>query len=288
MHGGRGAERTSRYAVVRERPRKGCAVPVHGAGTRSGRPPRRCGFRGTPPPANDARRRPHAMSGTRAPPDGDCPGDARPPRLRLLRPKARLFLRPVPLSAPHGTRSHGRGPPAPQAARRPHRRGRLALPRGPHRRHAALGERGAVAAGMDEDGMVVVHAPGAFELPPDRAAPRAPEGHRRGALLRTGPDGRDDPRPLGRHGRDPGHHGRVDGDRQADPLRRAHLPVARAGPSRALPESEGGKEDKGREVARAALESLEALDACESKPSKDRMGFERTAHTPPPTDTPNR
>lgn len=44
--------------------------------------------------------------------------------------------------------------------------------------------------------------------------------------------------------------------------------------SRALPESEGGKEDKGREVARAAVASLIALEECDRTPNtKPRMGF---------------
>lgn len=43
--------------------------------------------------------------------------------------------------------------------------------------------------------------------------------------------------------------------------------------ARALPEAEGGVEDKGREVARAALRALNALDECERKDSKERMGF---------------
>lgn len=43
--------------------------------------------------------------------------------------------------------------------------------------------------------------------------------------------------------------------------------------SRALSEAEGGKEDKGREVARAAISALNALDECAATDHKDRMGF---------------
>ncbi|QDV06482.1 6,7-dimethyl-8-ribityllumazine synthase [Planctomycetes bacterium Poly30] len=44
--------------------------------------------------------------------------------------------------------------------------------------------------------------------------------------------------------------------------------------ARALPTSEGGTEDKGREVARAAVASLIALDECDHQPNtKPRMGF---------------
>lgn len=43
--------------------------------------------------------------------------------------------------------------------------------------------------------------------------------------------------------------------------------------SRALSVSEGGKEDKGREIASAAIAALQALEDCDQKPSKDRMGF---------------
>ncbi|MEM8711373.1 MAG: 6,7-dimethyl-8-ribityllumazine synthase [Planctomycetota bacterium] len=44
--------------------------------------------------------------------------------------------------------------------------------------------------------------------------------------------------------------------------------------SRALSVDEGGKEDKGREVARAAVATLNALDECDRAPdSKPRMGF---------------
>lgn len=43
--------------------------------------------------------------------------------------------------------------------------------------------------------------------------------------------------------------------------------------ARALPESEGGKEDKGREVARAALASLAALDEASADIEKRPAGF---------------
>lgn len=44
--------------------------------------------------------------------------------------------------------------------------------------------------------------------------------------------------------------------------------------SRALPASEGGDEDKGREVARAAIRALNALDECDATDQRDRMGFQ--------------
>lgn len=43
--------------------------------------------------------------------------------------------------------------------------------------------------------------------------------------------------------------------------------------SRALSEADGGKEDKGREVARACIRTLNALDECDEKGHKSRMGF---------------
>lgn len=43
--------------------------------------------------------------------------------------------------------------------------------------------------------------------------------------------------------------------------------------ARALPASEGGEEDKGREVARAAVRALNALDECDANDHRNRMGF---------------
>ncbi|MEC7231620.1 MAG: 6,7-dimethyl-8-ribityllumazine synthase [Planctomycetota bacterium] len=130
-----------------------------------------------------------------------------------------------------------------------------------------------VAAGMEEDGMVVVHAPGAFELPliARRLARRKDiDAVLCFGLVLTGETTHDHWVAMG------ATQGITMASMETDKpilfgvLTCQSLEQAR---SRALPESEGGKEDKGREVARAALESLEALDACASKPSKDRMGF---------------
>ena len=110
--------------------------------------------------------------------------------------------------------------------------------------------------------------PGAFELPIARRLARRKDID---AVLcfGLGPDGRR-PTTTGRHGR---HPGITAASMETDKPILGVSPASRWIGRSALPESEGGKEDKGREVARAALESLEAPDACESKPNKDRMGF---------------
>lgn len=129
------------------------------------------------------------------------------------------------------------------------------------------------ASGMEPDGMRVVHAPGAFELPliARRLARRKDiDAVLCFGLVLTGETTHDKWVAMG------ATQGITQASLETDKpilfgvLTCQTLEQARA---RALPVSEGGKEDKGREVARAAIETLDALEACEQKPSKDRMGF---------------
>ncbi|MEZ6021186.1 MAG: 6,7-dimethyl-8-ribityllumazine synthase [Planctomycetota bacterium] len=108
-------------------------------------------------------------------------------------------------------------------------------------------------------GLTELPAPGAFELPIlARAAARRDDGLC--AVLRPRAHRRNLARPLGQHGRHPGHPA---GEPETDKpvlfgvLTCQTLEQARM---RALPPSAGGKQDKGREVARAALLALDTLD----------------------------
>lgn len=129
------------------------------------------------------------------------------------------------------------------------------------------------AAGMEPDGLRVVHAPGAFELPliARRLARRKDvDAVLCFGLVLTGETTHDHWVAMG------ATQGITLASLETDKpilfgvLTCQTLDQARA---RALPESEGGKEDKGREVARAAIEALNALELCDEKPSKDKMGF---------------
>lgn len=130
------------------------------------------------------------------------------------------------------------------------------------------------ASGMDEDDLHVVWAPGAFELPliARRLARRKDiDAVMCFGLVLTGETTHDHWVSMGA----------TQGMQLAmmetgkpilfGVLTCQNLEQAR---SRALSESEGGKEDKGREVARAAIASLVALDECDQRPDeKPRMGF---------------
>lgn len=130
-----------------------------------------------------------------------------------------------------------------------------------------------VASGMDEDGMRVVWAPGAFELPliARRLACRDDiDAVLCFGLVLTGETTHDRWVSMG------ATQGIVLASLETDKpilfgvLTCQTLEQAR---SRALPENEGGKEDKGREVARAALEALQALDECSQVTERRPAGF---------------
>ena len=128
-------------------------------------------------------------------------------------------------------------------------------------------------AGMEDDGLRVIWAPGAFELP--LIARRLARRKDIDAVICFG---------LVLKGETTHDHWVTMGATQGIALAALEtdkpilfgvltcdtLEQAR---SRALPESEGGKEDKGREVARAALATLDALDECDKTNDKPRMGF---------------
>lgn len=124
-------------------------------------------------------------------------------------------------------------------------------------------ERELLACGLDEDDILVVHVPGSFELP--IVARRMAASAEVDAVLCFG---------LVLRGETEHDHwvaeGCVHGLMQASletdvpihlgVLTCATMEQARA---RALPPELGGREDKGREVARAAIETLLALDEVE-------------------------
>lgn len=124
-------------------------------------------------------------------------------------------------------------------------------------------ERELLACGLEEDDIVVVHVPGSFELP--IVARRMAASAEVDAVLCFG---------LVLRGETEHDHwvaeGCVHGLMQASletdvpihlgVLTCATMEQARA---RALPPELGGREDKGREVARAAIETLLALDEIE-------------------------
>lgn len=124
-------------------------------------------------------------------------------------------------------------------------------------------ERELIACGVDEDDILVVHVPGSFELP--IVARRMAASAEVDAVLCFGLVLRgetDHDRWVAQ--------GCVQGIMQASletdvpihlgVLTCATMEQARA---RALPKELGGREDKGREVARAAIETLLALDEVE-------------------------
>ncbi len=124
-------------------------------------------------------------------------------------------------------------------------------------------ERELIACGLEEDDILVVHVPGSFELP--IVARRMAASAEVDAVLCFG---------LVLRGETEHDHwvaeGCVHGLMQASletdvpihlgVLTCATMEQARA---RALPPELGGREDKGREVARAAIETLLALDEVE-------------------------
>lgn len=124
-------------------------------------------------------------------------------------------------------------------------------------------ERELIACGLDEDDILVVHVPGSFELP--IVARRMAASAEVDAVLCFG---------LVLRGETEHDHwvaeGCVHGLMQASletdvpihlgVLTCATMEQARA---RALPPELGGREDKGRDVARAAIETLLALDEVE-------------------------
>lgn len=129
-------------------------------------------------------------------------------------------------------------------------------------------------SGMDEDGLHLVWAPGAFELP--LIARRLARRKDIDAVMCFG---------LVLTGETTHDHWVSMGATQGIQLAMLEtgkpilfgvltcqtLDQAKA---RALPASEGGTEDKGREVARAAVASLIALEECDQQPNtKPRMGF---------------
>lgn len=128
-------------------------------------------------------------------------------------------------------------------------------------------------AGMEEDGLRVVWAPGAFELPliARRLAKRPDvDAVLCFGLVLTGETTHDQWVAMG------ATQGITLASLETDKpilfgvLTCQSIEQARA---RALPESEGGKEDKGREVARAALASLAALDEASADIEKRPAGF---------------
>ena len=136
--------------------------------------------------------------------------------------------------------------------------------------------------GMDPGDLVVVHAPGAFELPLiARALARRDDidAVLCFGLVLTGETTHDHWVAAG------ATQGIVQASLETDKpilfgvltcqsLTCQSLEQAR---SRALPPEQGGKEDKGREVAVALLETLAALDACRAEPS----GAEPNGDGPP-------
>jgi len=129
------------------------------------------------------------------------------------------------------------------------------------------------AAGMAEDGLHVVWAPGAFELPliARRLARRDDiDAVLCFGLVLTGETTHDQWVATG------ATQGIMLASLETDKpilfgvLTCQTLEQARA---RALPKSEGGSEDKGREVARAALASLQALDECDPTDDRPTAGF---------------
>jgi len=130
-----------------------------------------------------------------------------------------------------------------------------------------------VASGLSEDDLPAVTVPGAFELP--IVARRFARRHDIQAVICLG---------LVLKGETTHDvyvsHGATDGIRQV--MLETDTPVllgvltcntieqARA---RALPPEAGGVQDKGRELARAALEVLAALDATEQSGDDRRVGF---------------
>ncbi|MBL8861286.1 MAG: 6,7-dimethyl-8-ribityllumazine synthase [Planctomycetes bacterium] len=128
---------------------------------------------------------------------------------------------------------------------------------------AASAERELLAAGVEEDDVVVVHVPGSFELP--IVARRLAASGEVDAVLCFGLVLRGETE----HDRWVTQgciQGLVAASLETDVpihlgvLTCATLEQARA---RALPPEAGGREDKGREVARAAIETLLALDEIE-------------------------
>ena len=130
------------------------------------------------------------------------------------------------------------------------------------------------ASGMDEDGLHVVWAPGAFELPliARRLARRKDiDAVMCFGLVLTGETNHDHWVSMGA----------TQGIQLA--MMETGKPILfgvltcqtlEQATSRALSVAEGGKEDKGREVACAAVASLLALDECDQRPNeKPRMGF---------------
>ncbi|MEM9803257.1 MAG: 6,7-dimethyl-8-ribityllumazine synthase, partial [Planctomycetota bacterium] len=130
-----------------------------------------------------------------------------------------------------------------------------------------------LASGMETDGLRVVWTPGTFELP--LVARRLARREDVDAVLCLG---------LVLTGETTHDHWVAMGATQGITLASLEtdkpilfgvltcqtLEQARA---RALPESEGGTEDKGREVARAAIETLAALDECGIESESRPAGF---------------
>lgn len=134
-------------------------------------------------------------------------------------------------------------------------------------------ERELRAGGMDDGGLRVVWSPGAFELPliARRLARRDDvDAVLCFGLVLTGETTHDHWVSMG------ATQGIATASLETDKpilfgvLTCQTLEQAR---SRALSVDEGGKEDKGREVARAALDALQALDECDRSDDKEHMGF---------------
>lgn len=130
------------------------------------------------------------------------------------------------------------------------------------------------AAGMEEDGMKVVWVPGAFELPlvARRMARRKDvDAVLCFGLVLTGETNHDHWVSMG------ATQGIVMASMQTDkPILFGVLTcqTLEQATARALPASEGGGgEDKGREVARAALATLAAMDECADESGSGAMGF---------------